>query len=141
MMKYLLQRPLFIFDILLIASVIGGSYLGKGYPHFIQMWTLTPIVCLALFWKLKIFDKTYLSFVAMALPYLAYSQFLVLFNTGLLQGIGLEDGHLMSENLYPMAITILLVGTLRVYNAVDLFKALRIALPPHDCACFCPANL
>ncbi len=130
MMKSLLQRPLFIFDILLIASVIGGSYLGKHYPHYIQMWTLMPIVGLALIWKLKIVDKTYLSFVAMALPYLAYSQFLILFNNGLLPGIDPKEGHFMLDKLYPMAITILLVGTLRIYNAVDLFKALRIALPP-----------
>lgn len=130
MMKFLLQRPLFIFDILLIASVIGISYLGKSYPTYLYIWTLTPIIYLALIGKLKLFDKTYLGYVFVVLPYLLYSQVLVIFNTGLAPGVTPIEVHFIPDNLYPAAITLLLIGALRILNAVDIFKALRIALPP-----------
>ena len=130
MLKYFFDRSLFSFDLLFVASVAGAIFINHNITLVITLLSCAPLAQLAMTGKLKMPSKLLLGVAGVFLVYLVTVQILTVVHPGLPPGVSPTERYFFPDQLHLLGIAIVLIGALRVENSVDLFKAMRIALPP-----------
>lgn len=130
MLKYFTGRSLFAFDLLFVVSVAGAIFINHNITLVITLLSCAPLAYLAMMGKLKMPSKPVLGVAGIFIAYLVTVQVLTVVHTGLPPGVSPTGRYFFPDQLHMLGIAIVLVGALRVENSVDLFKAMRIALPP-----------
>ena len=129
MLKHIASRPLFAFDLLFVVSVALAIFINHNITLVVTLLSCTSLVYLALSGKLKMPSMPLLGVAGVFLCYLVTVQILTVVHTGLPPDVSPKERYFFPDQLHLLGVVIVLTGMLRIANFMDLFAAIRLALP------------